>query len=95
MKVVIINETLLFFTTVMILKSGKIYSCLLTVCPIVTYSSRVSRAPPHHIFPAFQNLHGTFILSGGFLCYSNFTNDNGTDYEDLCLNSTNCDNRNG
>ena len=61
----------------------------------MTYGSRVSRAPPNHILPAFQNQHGTFISSEGFLCYSNFTNDNGTDYEDLCVNTTNCDNRNG
>ena len=27
--------------------------------PIVTRDSRVSRAPPHHIFPAFVDLHGS------------------------------------
>ena len=27
--------------------------------PTVTRGSRVSRAPPHHILPAFLNLHGT------------------------------------
>ena len=27
--------------------------------PIVTRDSRASRAPPHHILPAFLNIHGT------------------------------------
>ena len=53
--------------TFKILKSGKILSCfvlvscVLTVRPIVTCSSRVSRAPPHHTLPAFQNLHGSTV----------------------------------
>ena len=28
---------------------------------IVTRGSRVSRAPPHHTLPAFQNLNGTLF----------------------------------
>ena len=31
---------------------------LLTVRPIVTCGSRVSRAAPNHTLPAFLNLHG-------------------------------------
>ena len=36
-----------------------IASVLLTVRPIVTCGSRVSRAPPHHTLPDFLNLHGS------------------------------------
>ena len=44
-------------------KAGRflVVSLLLTVRPIVTCGSRVSRAPPHYTLPAFLNLHGTFL----------------------------------
>ena len=46
-----------------ILKSGKIFGCFsfTNSRPIVTCGARVSRVPPHHILPAFLNLHGTFF----------------------------------
>ena len=46
--------------TVKILKTGRfsVALLLLTVRPMVTGGFRVSRAPPRHTLPAFQNLHG-------------------------------------